>query len=166
MELTDVALQKCGDKFLVGYPDLHPGLDCALAWRGTNNLCMDLMLDRGNAQKLFNLGNNHFLEVYDDFDRVIKAAGMPSRTWMNLPIPNGRMHIPSADFSSYNGYMAWMMIIQLCNIWILSAMYNRKTAESSSIWLKKTWMNTWNECCQKTISSGLLPKAKKKKWRL
>lgn len=98
-ELTEVALQKCDDKFLVGYPDLYPGLDCALAWRGTNALCMDLVLERENARKLFNLATAHFLDVYDDFDRTIKAAGMPSSTWMNIPIPNGRMHIPSADFS-------------------------------------------------------------------
>ena len=84
MELTEVGLQKCGDKFLVGYPDLHPGLDCALAWRGTNELCMDLIMERENAQKLFNLAGEHFLDVYDDFDRVIKAAGMPSCTWMKV----------------------------------------------------------------------------------
>jgi hypothetical protein len=99
MELTHVALQKCENTFLVGYPDLHPGLDCALAWRGTNDLCMDLMIDTTNAQILFDKAKEHFLEVYDDFDNVLKAHGMPSSTWMNIPVPNGRMHIPSADFS-------------------------------------------------------------------
>lgn len=99
IELTEVGLEKCGDKFLVGYPDLHPGLDCGLAWRGTNDLCMDLILDRDNALRLFNLASEHFLDVYDDFDRVIKAHGMPSSTWMNIPVRNGRFHIPSADFS-------------------------------------------------------------------
>jgi hypothetical protein len=99
LELTNVALEKCGDMFLVGYPDLHPGLDCALAWRGTNDLCMDLLLDRENAQKLFNLACEHFLDVYNDFHTLLKSHGMPSCTWMNIPIPNGRMHIPSADFS-------------------------------------------------------------------
>jgi hypothetical protein len=99
MELTDVGLEKCGNQFIVGYPDLHPGLDCALAWRGTNDLCMDLMLDPDNAQKLFDLANEHFLDVYDDFDARIKAFNMPSCSWMNIPVPNGRMHIPSADFS-------------------------------------------------------------------
>lgn len=99
MELTEVALQKCGDKFQVGYPDLHPGLDCALAWRGTNELCLDLVMDRENAQKLFNLASEHFLDVYDDFHNVLKSHGMPSCTWMNIPKPNGRIHISSADFS-------------------------------------------------------------------
>jgi len=99
MELTRVGLEKCGNKFIVGYPDLHPGLDCALAWRGTNNLCMDLVLDPENAQKLFDKACEHFLDVYDDFDAVLKAHNMPSCSWMNIPIPDGRMHIPSADFS-------------------------------------------------------------------
>lgn len=98
LELTKVALEKCEDKFLVGYTDLHPGMDCALAWRGPNNLCMDLILDPDNAQKLFNLSTKHFLEVYDAYDNLLKAHGMPSCAWMNIPV-NGRMHIPSADFS-------------------------------------------------------------------
>ncbi len=99
LELTDVALQKCGNKFIVGYTDLHPGLDCALAWRGTNDLCMDLMMDPENAQKLFDLSTIHFLEVYNEYDSILKKHNMPSATWMNIPVPNGRMHIPSADFS-------------------------------------------------------------------
>ena len=28
-----------------------------------------------------------------------RKGTLPSCTWMNLPIPNGWMHIPSADFS-------------------------------------------------------------------
>lgn len=99
LEITDVALKKHDNRFIVGYTDLHPGLDCALAWRGTNDLCMDLMLDPDNAQKLFDLASEHFLDVYDDFDKILKAHDMPSATWMNIPVPNGRMHIPSADFS-------------------------------------------------------------------
>ena len=99
LELTEVALQKCNNKFIVGYTDLHPGLDCALAWRGTNNLCIDLILETDNAQKLFDLTTQHFLEVYDEYDKILKAHDMPSSTWMNIPVPNGRMHIPSADFS-------------------------------------------------------------------
>ncbi|MFZ4545090.1 MAG: hypothetical protein ACOYOA_13635, partial [Saprospiraceae bacterium] len=78
---------------------LHPGLDCALAWRGTNDLCMDLMMDPENAQKLFDLSTIHFLDVYNEYDSILKKHNMPSATWMNIPVPNGRMHIPSADFS-------------------------------------------------------------------
>jgi hypothetical protein len=99
LELTEVALQKCGNRFLVGYTDIHPGLDCALAWRGTNNLCLDLVTDPDHAQKLFDLASEHFLEVYNGYDEILKAHRMPSCTWLNIPVPNGRMHVPSADFS-------------------------------------------------------------------
>ena len=59
LELTHIALEKHNNRFLVGYTDLHPGLDCALAWRGTNDLCMDLILEPENAQKLFDLSLIH-----------------------------------------------------------------------------------------------------------
>lgn len=69
LELMTVALDKCAGDYLVGYTDLHPGMDCALAWRGVNNLCMDLIIDPEHAQQLFNLSTAHFLEVYDEYDR-------------------------------------------------------------------------------------------------
>ncbi len=96
--LTDAALEICDGQFLVGYTDLHPGMDCAAAWRGTENLCMDMMLAPEQVKKLMELSSRHFLEVYDDFDKKLKAAGMPSVTWMNFPV-EGRLHIPSNDFS-------------------------------------------------------------------
>lgn len=99
IEITNIALQKHDNNFLVGYPDLHPGLDCALAWRGTNNLCMDMIMEPENMPKLLNKATEYFLDVYDTFHDLLSLHGMPSCTWMNLPIPNGRMHIPSADFS-------------------------------------------------------------------
>lgn len=99
LELMDVAIEKYSDVFPTGYTDLHPGLDCALAWRGSENLCLDLVMDPDNAQKLFDLSTEHFKEVYDEYDAILKKHGMPSCAWINLPV-DGRMHIPSADFSS------------------------------------------------------------------
>jgi len=98
-ELTQAALDVCDGQFLVGYTDLHPGMDCAAAWRGTENLCMDMMLDEDMVTNLMKLASEHFLEIYDEFHNLLKANGQPSVTWMNLPVPNGRMHIPSNDFS-------------------------------------------------------------------
>lgn len=98
LELTKVVLEKCAGRYLVGYTDLHPALDCASAWRGTNNLCIDLIMDTDNAQKLFDLTSEHFLEVYNEYDILLKTHNMPSCTWMNIPI-EGRLHIPSSDFS-------------------------------------------------------------------
>lgn len=98
LELTQVALDKNQHQYLVGYTDLHPGMDCALAWRGVNDICMDMMLDVNHVQKLFDLSTVHFLDVYDEYDRILKEYHMPSCNWMNLPV-DGRLHVPSADFS-------------------------------------------------------------------
>jgi len=99
-ELTRAALEICQGEFLVGYTDLHPGMDCAAAWRGSEALCYDIMLDPEMVEELMRLSEEHFLEIYDDFDTILKAHGQPSVTWMNIPIPDGRIHIPSNDFSA------------------------------------------------------------------
>jgi len=98
-ELTRAALEVCEGQFLVGYTSLTPGMDCAAAWRGTENFCMDLILDEQMVTTLVQLANEHFHEVYDDFDRLLKAHGQPSVTWMNLPVPDGRMNVLQNDFS-------------------------------------------------------------------
>ena len=98
LELTQMALEKNNQHYLVGYTDLHPGMDCALAWRGLNNICMDMLMDNANAKKLFDLSTARFLEVYDEYDQILKEHNMPSCNWINLPV-DGRLHVPSADFS-------------------------------------------------------------------
>jgi len=98
-ELTRAALEVCKGQFLVGYTDIHHGMDCAAAWRGTENLCMDMLVDEQMVTRLMQLASEHFIEVYDEFDTLLKAHGQPSVTWINLPVPNGRMHIPSNDFA-------------------------------------------------------------------
>ena len=98
-KLTEAALQICSDQFLVGYTDLHPGMDCAAAWRGSENLCLDLMLDSCMVRELLRLSTEHLSDVYDEYDELLKAHNQPSVTWMNIPVPGGRMHIPSCDFS-------------------------------------------------------------------
>ena len=97
--LTEAALQICGNEFFVGYTDLHPGMDCAAAWRGSENLCYDMMLDPGMVNELLRLSTEHLLDIYDEYYELLSAHNQPSVTWMNIPIPGGRMHIPSNDFS-------------------------------------------------------------------
>ena len=98
-QLTHAALEVCKGQFLVGFTDIHHGMDCVAAWRGSENLCFDMMLDELMVTQMMQIANEHFLDVYDEFDTLLKAHNQPSVTWMNLPVPNGRMHIPSNDFS-------------------------------------------------------------------
>lgn len=99
LELTRIGLEKRDNNYLVGYTDLHPGVDCALAFRGSSNMCMDMILEPENVQRLIEKSFEHFEEIFNDYDSILKKAGMPSSTWMNIPVPNGRFHIPSCDFA-------------------------------------------------------------------
>ena len=50
--LMVTALERCTGKFLVGYTDLHPGEDCAMAWRSSQQLCLDLYDSPAEAKQL------------------------------------------------------------------------------------------------------------------
>ena len=54
-EMTQLALEKCNGRFLVGYTDLHGGVDCAAAWRDPQQLCMDLICSPEEVKKLIAL---------------------------------------------------------------------------------------------------------------
>lgn len=98
-ELTRVALQKCAGQFMVGYTDLHGGLDCAADWRNPQELCMDLVDCPEKVHELVSLANENFLPLYDHYDAVLKAHNQMSVTWMGIP-SYGKMHIPSCDFTN------------------------------------------------------------------
>jgi hypothetical protein len=101
-ELTRYAIDRCKGKSLVAYTDLHPGVDCAAAWRGNDRLCMDFYDQPDLVRSLFDRAMMHFREVYDHFDAILKDAGLPSVCWMNIP-DFGTLHIPSNDFSAMVG---------------------------------------------------------------
>ena len=97
--MTRMALEKCEGKFMVGYTDLHPGIDCVAAWRDPQQLCIDLLLNPDEVKRLIKSANLHFQEVFDCFDDLLKAHKQLSVTWMGIP-SFGKMHIPSCDFSA------------------------------------------------------------------
>jgi hypothetical protein len=98
-ELTRHALDRCQGRYLVGYTDLHPGIDCAAAWRGMDQLCIDMVDSPEQVQALAERAIADFETVYDHFDAMLKARGQPSSSWMCIP-SFGRMHIPSCDFAA------------------------------------------------------------------
>jgi hypothetical protein len=95
-QLTLHALERCPGLFLVGYTDLHPGLDCAAAWRDPQQLCLDMIDHPEQVKRLVELAIQDFERIYDHFDNILKAAGQLSVSWMGIP-SFGRMHIPSCD---------------------------------------------------------------------
>lgn len=98
-ELTQCALEMCKNKALVGYTDLHPGLDCIAAWRSPQQLCLDMIDEPEKVEQLAELAIADFETIYNHFDKTLKDAGQISVSWMGVP-SFGRMHIPSCDFST------------------------------------------------------------------
>ena len=98
-ELTQYALAIGPGKFLVGYTDLHPGLDCVAAWRDPQQLCFDMIDSPDQVRKLAELAVADFETIYDHFDNMLKEHNQLSVSWMGIP-SYGRMHIPSCDFST------------------------------------------------------------------
>lgn len=98
-ELTNAALGQSAGKFLVGYSDLHPGLDCVAAWRDPQQLCFDMIDNPHKVKELAELAIVDFEFIYNHFDKLLKSSGQLSVSWMGIPSFE-RMHIPSCDFST------------------------------------------------------------------
>jgi hypothetical protein len=98
-ELTRIALGKCDKIFMVGYTDLHPGIDCAAAFRDPQQLCMDMMVNPEKVKELIRISSMDFQSIYNRFDKVLKEHNQLSVTWMGIP-SSGKMHIPSCDFAA------------------------------------------------------------------
>lgn len=98
-KMTKLGLEACHGKFLVGYTDLHFGLDAVADWRGQSDLCLDLYDRAEMVEEMLALASRHWSETYDHFDTLLKGNGQLSVTWMAIP-SYGRMHIPSCDFGA------------------------------------------------------------------
>jgi len=97
--LTRCALEACRGQFIVGYTDLHPGLDWLAALRGTEPLLLDMVDSPDRLLPLLQLCTPDFLALFDRCDTLLKENGQPSITWMGIP-SFGKMHIPSCDFGA------------------------------------------------------------------
>jgi hypothetical protein len=71
-ELTQCALERCKHKALVGYTDLHPGLDCVAAWRDTQQLCLDMIEAPEQVERLAELAIADFEMIYNHLTACLK----------------------------------------------------------------------------------------------
>ena len=98
-EMKNEALKRCEGKYMVGYTDIHAGIDCAAAFRDPQQFCIDLILEPELAKKLVDISSRDFYAVYNHFDTILKAHNQLSVTWMGIP-SFGKLHIPGCDFAS------------------------------------------------------------------
>lgn len=95
-EMTYAALERCNGKYLVGYTDLHPGLDCSTSFRDTQQLCIDILLNPDEVKRLVEISSRDFHRIFDHFDSILKKHNQLSVSWMGIPSFE-KMHIPSCD---------------------------------------------------------------------
>ena len=97
--LTRYALERRGSQYLVGYTDMHPGLDCADAMYGTTNVCTGIYDEPALIRELANRSFVPFIQLMDEFHETLKKEKQLSVSWLNIP-SYGSMHIPSCDLGS------------------------------------------------------------------
>lgn len=99
IELTEHALDRCDNQFMVGYTDMHPGLDCADALYGTTNLCLGVYDEPEFIKELVDRVYGPFVELMDEFHLRLRRKRQLSVSWLNVPSYE-TMHIPSCDLGT------------------------------------------------------------------
>lgn len=99
MEMTCVALEKCGGKALVGVSSWSPGIDCIAGWRDPQELCMDLLTTPDEVHELLRRQIAPLKRIMDPFYEAIEQRGHPSIAWMGIPSKK-RCHISQTDFAN------------------------------------------------------------------
>jgi len=79
------ALEHAQGQFMVGYTDMYAGIDCTAGLRGSERMCMDLMMDPNGIHGLIERAYKEYPAVYEHFDQMLKQYDQLSVTWMNLP---------------------------------------------------------------------------------
>lgn len=98
-ELTRYALERCQGQCLVGYTSLHPGIDCAAAWRGFEQLCLDMIYEPAKVKELIAIALADFQQIFEHFNGLLKSNNNPSLSWLAVPSFE-TMHIPGCDFAT------------------------------------------------------------------
>jgi hypothetical protein len=98
-KMTQLGIEKGKGKFLTGQPPLSPGLDCMAAWRGVEQLCVDMATNPHEVKRMGQRSISDFAGIYDHFDNLIRQSHGLSVNWMGLPTTS-RTHIPTYEFAA------------------------------------------------------------------
>lgn len=99
VEMTEYALERCKNQCMVGYTDIHSGLDCVDAMCGTSNVCIGLYDHPDFIKKCMEKTTAPFFEVMDAFHSMLRKEKQLSVGWLNIPSYE-TMHIPSCDLGA------------------------------------------------------------------
>lgn len=84
--MTNRAIERAQGQFMVGYTDMYAGIDCTAGLRGSQQMCMDLVMNPDGIHALIECAFREYDAVYNHFDRMLKKHDQLSVTWMNLPV--------------------------------------------------------------------------------
>ena len=98
LEYYEKLLPYAGEKFLVNLPDFHGNADCLAAWRGPENLCMDLFDNPQMVHDGLKFVGREFKKIFHYFYELLATRHLPCHAWINLCAERA-YGIPSCDFS-------------------------------------------------------------------
>lgn len=99
MELMDAYIAAAGGKCLVGNPDFHVGGDFLESVCGAEVLSLGLTAEPDAIKQTMDRITDDFFKVYEICNQKLLSAGMPSVSWLYLPVGKGRFHVAQNDFS-------------------------------------------------------------------
>ena len=97
--ITQLALEKCRGRALIGLTSWTPGIDAVASWLGPENLCMALYTHPEAVKELVDRTLTHFHPLADRFYDRLAANNLPSVGWMGIPCV-GKGHIAQTDFAN------------------------------------------------------------------
>ncbi len=85
-------------KFYTGWPDLHPGADCIVGFRGPLQMNFDVLEHPEEIRQALDDIRREFFAVYDHYYDKLTARGQAVTGWPGI-VSRKKWHVPSNDFS-------------------------------------------------------------------
>ncbi len=95
--MTQLAIEACDGRYVVGMTDLHGNYDILSALREPQDLCMDLLDDPELIRRVGAHVSAAFVEAFENCYRQVADAGFGSTTWCPI-YHDGPAYLPSCDF--------------------------------------------------------------------
>ena len=116
--LYDAFLDAGAGKFYVGYPDIHPGADCLVGFRGPLEMNYDVLENQDSIRTALKMVTESFTTVYDHYFDKLTARGQAVTTWAGI-VSRRKWHIACSDFSCM---ISTPMFTELFLPWIVDEM--------------------------------------------